>query len=134
MKHYPFTKQHRLTTNEQFKAVLLRKYCVSNELFRLHIAPNECGHPRLGVSVNRSCGSSVARNRLKRLAREVFRRQQHNIPANLDYLLIFSWKMSKKSKSVIYPAPAGLTFQQLAESFLTSVTQAARKLAALDQI
>lgn len=133
MKQYLFTKQHRLTTNEQFKAVLSRKCCVSNDLFRLHVAPNECGHPRLGVSVDRTCGSSVARNRLKRLAREVFRREQHNIAVNLDYLLIFSLKMSKKSRSVKHPALAGLTFEQLTESFSALAALAAKKLAALDQ-
>jgi ribonuclease P protein component len=133
LKRYLFTKQHRLTTNEQFKAVLSRKCCVSNDLFRLHIAPNECGHPRLGVSVDRSCGPSVARNRLKRLAREVFRSRQHHIGANIDYLLIFSPKMSKKPKSVKYPALAGLTFEQLTESFSALAARAVKKLAALDQ-
>ncbi len=133
MKRYLFTKQHRLTTNEQFRAVLVRKCCVGNDLFRLYIAENKCGHPRLGVSVARTCGPSVVRNRLKRLAREVFRSQQHHIGANIDYLLIFSGKMSKKPKSVKHPALAGLTFEQLTESFSALAARAAKKLAALDQ-
>jgi len=128
LKRYLFTKDQRLKTNEQFRAVLARKCCVSNDLFRLYVAPNECGHPRLGVSVGRSCGPSVARNRLKRLAREVFRREQHNIAANLDYLLIFSLKMSKKSKSDNRPAVTGLTFEQLNEAFLASAARAAKNL------
>jgi len=106
---------------------------VSNDLLRLHVARNECGHPRLGVSVDRTCGSSVLRNRLKRLAREVFRSQQHHIRANLDYLLIFSLKMSKKAKSVKHTAVAGLTFDQLTESFLALAARAAKKLATLDR-
>jgi len=133
LKRYLFTKQHRLTTNEQFRAVLARKCCVGNDLFRLYVAENKCGHPRLGVSVDRTCGSSVVRNRLKRLAREVFRSQQHHIGANIDYLLIFSGKMSKKPKSVKHPALAGLTFEQLTESFSALAARAAKKLAALDQ-
>ncbi|HIJ67071.1 MAG TPA: ribonuclease P protein component [Planctomycetes bacterium] len=132
MKRYSFTKQHRLTTNEQFKAVLSRKCFVSNDLFRLYIAPNECGHPRLGVSVNRNCGSSVVRNRLKRLAREVFRLRRDCIEANIDYLLIFSAKMSKNSRSGKNRALAGLTMQQLTDLFLTSVKLATRKLAAIN--
>ena len=128
MKRYLFTKDQRLKTNEQFRAVLARKCCVGNDLFRLYVAPNECGHSRLGVSVDRSCGPSVARNRLKRLAREVFRREQHNIAPNFDYLLIFSLKMSKKSKSDSRPATTGLTFEQLNKAFLASAARAAKRL------
>jgi ribonuclease P protein component len=130
LKHYFFTKQHRLKTNEQFKAVLSRKCCVSNDLFRLYIAPNKCDHPRLGVSVGKSCGPSTVRNRLKRLAREVFRSRQHHIGANIDYLLIFSGKMSKNSKSAKNPVLTEITFQQFTNLFLASAQQAAKKLAA----
>ena len=133
LKNYLFTKHQRLTTNEQFKAVLSRKCFLSNDLFRLHVAANECGHPRLGVSVGKTCGSSVVRNRLKRLAREVFRRQQHHIGANIDYLLIFSAKMSKNSKSAKQHVLAGLTLEQLTESFLKSAALVTKRLAASDQ-
>ena len=34
---------------------------------------------------------------MKRVVREVFRTEQHNIAPNYDYLLIFSPKMSKKA-------------------------------------
>jgi len=83
--------------------------------------------------VDRTCGSSVVRNRLKRLAREVFRSRQHHVGANIDYLLIFSAKMSKKPKSVKYPAPAGLTFERLTEAFSVLAARAVKKLAALEQ-
>ncbi|MHC5060439.1 MAG: ribonuclease P protein component [Planctomycetota bacterium] len=129
MKRYFFKKNQRLKTNEQFRAVLARKCCVGNDLFRLYVAANECGYPRLGVSVSRKCGSSVVRNRLKRRVREVFRRRQHNIAANFDYLLIFSQKMSKKSKSGACSAIAGLTFERLNEAFLVLAEQAVKKLA-----
>jgi ribonuclease P protein component len=100
------------------------------------MAENTCGRPRLGVSVDRSCGSSVARNRLKRLAREVFRRQQHDIATDFDYLLIFSRnyllifsrKMSKKSKLGKRPAANRVTFEKLTKAFLESAARAARQL------
>jgi len=41
--------------------------------------------------------------------------------------------MSKKPKSVKHPALAGLTFEQLTESFSALAARAAKKLAALDQ-
>jgi len=42
--------------------------------------------PRLGVAATRKIGSSVDRNRAKRLAREVFRR--HKMAAGLDIVVV----------------------------------------------
>jgi len=128
LKRYLFRKRQRLVTNEQFRAVLARKCSVRNDLFRLYMAKNTCGRPRLGVSAGRSCGSSVTRNRLKRLAREVFRHQQHDIPAGFDYLLIFSRKMSKKSKLGRHPGASGVTFKELTKALLESAARAAGQL------
>jgi ribonuclease P protein component len=40
----------------------------------LHFRANDAGCPRLGVTVGRKVGKAVARHRLKRWARECFRR------------------------------------------------------------
>ncbi len=117
MKRYLFSKNQRLRTRGQFKEVLSRKCCVSNKLVRLYVAKNSCGYPRFGVSVSKSWGNAVVRNRIKRLAREVFRLEQHNVSADYDYLLIFSRKMSKNNKSVGQTDKAGLTFENLRAAF-----------------
>ena len=118
MNRYSFRKNQRLKTNEQFKAVLAHKCCVSSGLVRLYTARNLCAYPRLGISVSKICGNSVRRNRLKRLVREVFRSEQYNIPPEYDYLLIFSRKMSKKAVSSDNLPTDGPTFAGLRELFV----------------
>ena len=90
MKQYSFPKKKRLVTNRQFGAVLSGNLCVSDGLLRLYMAENDCGYARLGVSVGKSCGNAVTRNRLKRLLREAFRQNYDRIAAGFDYLVMIS--------------------------------------------
>lgn len=87
-----FGKSQRVVRERDFKAILARKCFVCNWILRLYAAPNEQESPRFGVSIGRKCGNAVYRNRLKRLARQAFRLNQHDLPAGRDYLLIFTAK------------------------------------------
>ena len=146
MKRFSFDKKKRLVSNKQFKAVLARNLRVSNELLTLYMAENDCDYRRLGVSVSKSCGGAVVRNRLKRLLREAFRQSQDKIPPGFDYLLMISPQWSKKKdraveakKAVMQGLPAASflrskkgggtqpTFEQVKASFLALVTDALRK-------
>ena len=42
----------------------------------LYFVPNQLGHPRLGITASRKVGDAVARHRLKRRIKEVYRRWQ----------------------------------------------------------
>jgi len=121
MKQFSFPKEKRLVSNKQFKAVLALGRRLSNELLTLYIAENNCGYPRLGVSVGKSCGNAVVRNRLKRLLREAFRQNQDRIPAGFDYLLMISPQWQKKSGTA---EPVRLpTFEQVKDSFLALIRE-----------
>ena len=49
--------------------------------FIVSVLANHETHPRLGLAIaTRTCGSSVARNLIKRLARESFRLNQLDLP------------------------------------------------------
>ena len=119
MKQFSFPKEKRLVNNRQFKAVLSRGRRLSNGLLTLYMAENDCGYPRLGVSVSKSCGNAVVRNRLKRLLREAFRQSQDRIPAGFDYLLMISPRWLKKSRTG--KAARLPTFEQVKGSFLALV-------------
>ena len=118
-----FPKKKRLASNRQFKAVLDHGRRVGNSLLTLYMAPNQCGYPRLGVSVGKSSGNAVVRNRLKRLLREAFRQSQERIPPQFDYVLMISPSLSRRLKDPEEGAKvlASLTFRRVQEAFLALV-------------
>ena len=97
MKKLSFPKSKRLISNKQLKSVLSNKVYVNNNILILYVSKNECGHPRLGISVSKSYDRAVGRNRIKRLIREVFRQCQYQIPANYDYLILVPSHRPKKN-------------------------------------
>ena len=130
MKRLSFSKSKRLVKNEQFKAVLAQKRRFSNDLLTLYIAENGLESSRLGISVGKSLGSAVMRNRIKRLLREAFRQNQERIGADFDYLFMISPGMLRKlaksenAKSVIMK----LKFEEVKDSVLGLVKAAADKI------
>jgi ribonuclease P protein component len=65
----------------EFRATRQRGRKFTDAYFSLSVLANHESHPRLGLSIaTRTFGTAVARNRIKRLARESFRLHQHLLP------------------------------------------------------
>jgi ribonuclease P protein component len=109
MKLFSFQKEKRICSNVLFRKILSSGQSLRNELMAVYIAKNDCGFSRLGVSISKSCGNAAKRNRLKRLIREVFRQNQHDIPNGYDYLVLIKRKIDQPS------------FEQIKNSFLNLI-------------
>ena len=128
LKRLALPKGSRLVSNRQFKAVLDCGRRAGDRVLTLCAAPNRCGYPRLGVSVGKSAGNAVVRNRLKRLLREAFRQSRDRVPQSFDYVLRISPALARKLKRPDGGAKglASLTFQRIQESFVSLVETALR--------
>jgi ribonuclease P protein component len=76
-----FGPTQRLRRPAQFQNAYGRGRKFGNEFFSAAVLANNLGVPRLGLSIAaRTVGNAVRRNRLRRLIRESFRLQQHDLP------------------------------------------------------
>lgn len=84
-----FPPSARLRVSAEFQAVFKAGRRLTSPQLRLfaHVRAEAKG-PRLGVAVSKKVDKrAVGRNRIKRLARETFRRERHQLPPG-DYVLI----------------------------------------------
>lgn len=84
-----FPRGARLLASRQYQAVFQEGRRLTSPHLRLFVhVPAGASEPRLGVAVSKKVDKrAVGRNRLKRLARELFRRERASLPPG-DYVLI----------------------------------------------
>lgn len=99
-----FPRILRLTQPKQYQQVFKTGRRSRHSYMGVMAIPNDLGHFRLGLAVSRKVSKkAVVRNRIKRVARELFRRQQTQLAA-LDFVI------------VAYPSAARATSAELREA------------------
>ena len=107
-----FRRSDRLKKRYEFRQVQLNGRRIHTAHFLIVVQPNASPTTRLGITVTKKVGSAVQRNRIKRVVREVFRRNRGLFPPNHDVVFI----AKRGSDDIDY------------ESLLKELRGAARKL------
>jgi len=75
-----FTKQAKLIKTDEFSSVFNFRKRISAKFLAVHYQPNIAAHPRMGLVVGKKIAKlAVHRNYMRRVLREFFRVQQHDI-------------------------------------------------------
>lgn len=83
-----FGKKHRLLKRADFVRVQKRGRKLETRSLIILVYPVRRGITRLGIAVSKKFGGSVARNRVKRVIREVFRRNRSLFPKSADVVVV----------------------------------------------
>jgi ribonuclease P protein component len=78
----------------------------------LYVAPNEFGHPRVGITVSSRVGNAVVRNRVRRRLREALRARFDRLTSGQDILV------------VARPASAAATWPELSDALDVALQRA----------
>ncbi|NQY86852.1 MAG: ribonuclease P protein component [Colwellia sp.] len=84
---YEFNRESRLLTPDHFQSVFKKPIRFGSSHFTILITPSNlpadsCKNNRLGLAIaKKRVKLAVQRNRIKRIIRESFRLNQHNLPA-----------------------------------------------------
>lgn len=88
MKKYGLTRAQRIRSTRDFARIYEQRQRAGDQHLLVFAARNGFDYCRLGLSVSKKHGNAVERAHRKRLLREAFRLQQHDLPPGLDLILI----------------------------------------------
>ncbi len=113
-----FSRDDRLRKRREFEECYASGVRISGRYIQVFLlAGLPGGRPRLGISVPRRVGDSVARNRVRRRLREIFRRHRPLLPACALSLVINA-----------RPSAADAAFTDLLEDYRAGVARALSRL------
>lgn len=88
MVNYSFSRELRLLTPDDFQPVFKNAIPAVSPHLTLLARKNSLDHPRIGMAIpKKHIKRAVGRNRIRRIVREQFRLQQHQLPA-IDIVVI----------------------------------------------
>lgn len=96
IKNQNFSKKERVKKNSDFTKILGKGEKHKTKEVIIVALRNDLSHSRLGVSVDKQFKGTVMRNKLKRLAREVFRKNKNKLKGNYDIVVLFRNKIEYK--------------------------------------
>ena len=97
-----FCKLERLTKRHEFEKVLAEgKKKRIGKLCTIFSLPNGLDRKRLGIIASKKVGKAVARNRVKRAIREIFRHVKNKMVPATDIVVISGKEMVAHSHKVI---------------------------------
>lgn len=99
-----FPKRARLSVKADYNRVFAQPDKSSDRYFTVLARGSEKGYARLGLAVSRkSAREASARNRIKRLIRESFRRHQRDL-ASVDVVVIARAAAAHQDNAALYRA------------------------------
>ena len=98
---FSFPRTDRLTSRRQFTTVYDQGRRVRGSSVTVFGLPNQLGHCRVGLTVTRKLGNAVARNRVKRILREVFRVNRLSVTGSLDLVVNAHASLPQSTRSEI---------------------------------
>jgi ribonuclease P protein component len=82
-----FPKANRVLQRANFRQAYEQGRKFQAKYFTAFVLANAGVQPRLGITATRKMGNSVARNRARRLVREVFRKNKRLVPSGIDIII-----------------------------------------------
>jgi len=117
-----WTPDDRLRKRREFEECYASGVRASGRLLQVFLRPNpERAQARIGISVPRRVGPAVARNRIRRRLREIFRRGKPLGPRGGDLVVH------------VRPAASRATFAELAEELSALVSRAGSRMGSRDR-
>jgi ribonuclease P protein component len=92
-----YRPQERIRKKADFSELYRRGRCDRGIYFNLIHLPNDLGYSRMAVVASRKVGNAVKRNRIRRRAKELFRRNKGLLISPRDLILISKKEMGDAS-------------------------------------
>jgi len=82
------SRKERITNGGEFERAYKNGAISKSGCLIIRALPNNLGYSRLGIAVSKKLfPSSVTRNRIRRLIREAFRLNKHQLPKGMDLII-----------------------------------------------